>query len=101
MLDTADKHTLGLSRLWSEDRIASFVSEAHRHGLLCGLAGRLSLTDIPQLLPLQADYLGFRTALCDGNRRAAIDAKNTALVRAAMQSNYKSAVIQHRRLAFS
>jgi uncharacterized protein (UPF0264 family) len=37
--------------------------------LICGLAGSLRLDDVPQLLQLQPDYLGFRGALCDRNDR--------------------------------
>lgn len=73
MLDTADKQAGSLTALWSATRIAGFVAAVRTRGLLCGLAGRLSLRDIPALLPLQADYLGFRGALCAGGRHRGID----------------------------
>jgi len=50
--------------------------------LLCGLAGSLCETDIDTLLPLGADYLGFRGALCAGGLRTdGIDAAALARVR--------------------
>ena len=79
MLDTANKHAGSLTTLWSATRIAAFVAAAQARGRLCGLAGRLGLRDIPALLPLQADYLGFRGALCGGERRRGID--HAALLR--------------------
>ncbi len=69
MIDTADKTAPSLTELWSTDRIAGFVQQARALDLICGLAGRLRRVDIPKLLPMQADYLGFRSALCQGARR--------------------------------
>jgi len=69
MLDTAGKRGGGLTRHLGTDTLARFVAEARRLGLLSGLAGSLRLSDIPLLLPLAADYLGFRGALCEGGDR--------------------------------
>lgn len=71
MLDTADKAGPGLCGLLSQVELADFVREVHAHGLLCGLAGRLALADVPALQPLGADYLGFRSALCANAARVA------------------------------
>ncbi|MDD1634931.1 MAG: (5-formylfuran-3-yl)methyl phosphate synthase [Methylococcaceae bacterium] len=49
--------------------IAQFVKQAKALKLLCGLAGSLRLEDIPKLMPYNADYLGFRGALCQGHDR--------------------------------
>lgn len=73
MLDTAEKSGDALTSLWSTQRLAGFVTAVQQREMLCGLAGKLALRDIPQLLPLQADYLGFRSALCNGNRRGGVD----------------------------
>jgi len=73
MLDTADKSCGPLTRQWNTQRIGEFVDRVRSQGLVCGLAGRLSVADIPTLLPLQADYLGFRSALCSGDRRSGIE----------------------------
>ena len=44
--------------------LAAFVERAHKLGLACGLSGRLQAPDIPRLLVLRPDILGFRSALC-------------------------------------
>ena len=84
MLDTADKYAGRLTELWGGPRLADFVAAAHTQGLLCGLAGRLTQADIPLLLPLQSDYLGFRSALCRGDRQGHLDAVAMMRVRAAI-----------------
>lgn len=69
MLDTADKRGGGLPRHQTPARLATFIAQARRLGLLSGLAGSLKLTDIPILAPLASDYLGFRGALCHQHAR--------------------------------
>ncbi|MCU7930793.1 MAG: (5-formylfuran-3-yl)methyl phosphate synthase [Candidatus Thiodiazotropha sp. (ex Codakia rugifera)] len=71
MLDTAEKCQGHLLRHITLDRLGEFVSASRRLGLLSGLAGSLRLQDIPQLLPLTPDYLGFRGALCEQSSRVA------------------------------
>lgn len=73
MVDTAGKRTAGLTELWPFERIAAFIEQARAHRLMCGIAGRLRLRDIPPLLSCHADYLGFRSALCAGCRSDGID----------------------------
>lgn len=73
MLDTADKGTGGLLRKLAIDRVARFVSDAKALQLKVGLAGSLEAPDIPRLLPLEPDFLGFRSALCSGGRNTSID----------------------------
>jgi|TARA_R110000851_G_scaffold124035_1_gene254048 (5-formylfuran-3-yl)methyl phosphate synthase len=69
MLDTASKDGQGLLNHLSVETLQQFVVEAKSAGLLCGLAGALRIEDIETLSPLQADYLGFRSALCQQHRR--------------------------------
>ena len=69
MLDTMNKSNGSLSQVISEDEIKNFIGKAKEHQLLCGLAGSLKETDIPKLITLKADYLGFRGALCDKRNR--------------------------------
>jgi (5-formylfuran-3-yl)methyl phosphate synthase len=69
MLDTADKTGGSLLNHVSLARLERFVSSARSLSLLSGLAGSLRLGDIPLLLPLSPDYLGFRGALCRGTER--------------------------------
>ncbi len=83
MLDTARKTGGRLLDRMGIAALARFIDEAHAHGLMAGLAGSLEAPDIPRLLPLKPDVLGFRRALCAGlDRKAAIDAGAVAAVRA-------------------
>jgi dihydroneopterin aldolase len=62
--------------------LAAFVEACRAHGLLAGLAGSLEPPDIPRLLPLAPDFLGFRGALCrGGDRTAPLDPAAFRLVR--------------------
>lgn len=71
MLDTMDKSKGSLTQVMPLAEIRNFVQQAKQHHLLCGLAGSLRKDDISPLLPLQADYLGFRGALCTDHQRTA------------------------------
>ncbi|MDD1620757.1 MAG: (5-formylfuran-3-yl)methyl phosphate synthase [Methylococcaceae bacterium] len=74
MLDTMDKRRGSLTDLMAIDELQEFVRTAKACSLLTGLAGSLKASDIGELLPLDADYLGFRGALCrERNRTAALD----------------------------
>ncbi|WP_051335899.1 (5-formylfuran-3-yl)methyl phosphate synthase [Methylocapsa acidiphila] len=82
MLDTATK---GLGRLLDYMDVAAlveFVDQCREVGLISGLAGSLEAPDVPRLLPLQPNYLGFRGALCHGRLRgASIDAASVSMIR--------------------
>ncbi len=99
MLDTADKQAGRLTELWPGGRLAGFVSAARAQGLLCGLAGRLRLADVAALLPLQADYLGFRSALCAGDRRGHLDQAAVMQVREAIPLRHGTPAIDRAHLA--
>ena len=71
MLDTKDKSLGSLTQLMSNAELEAFVDNAKNAGFLTGLAGSLKAADIESLLPLQADYLGFRGALCREHCRTA------------------------------
>lgn len=68
MLDVAEKGRGALPDLWSLEEIGRFVQLCRQFGLTCGLAGALALHHIDRLLPLAPDYLGFRSAACEGGR---------------------------------
>ncbi len=72
MLDTAGKGGGGLLHHIDLQRLDRFVAGTHALGMFCGLAGSLRLEDVPLLLPLAPDYLGFRGALCEGSQRTAV-----------------------------
>jgi dihydroneopterin aldolase len=82
MLDTADKSAGPLTQHLSENTLSHFINDARRRGLLAGLAGSLAATDVPRLLPLRPDYLGFRSALTEGGRNAPLDVDAVARLRA-------------------
>jgi uncharacterized protein (UPF0264 family) len=71
MLDTMDKGKGSLTGLMTYAELEEFVSTAGSLGLLTGLAGSLREADISGLLSLEADYLGFRGALCQQGKRTA------------------------------
>ncbi|MGH6801081.1 MAG: (5-formylfuran-3-yl)methyl phosphate synthase, partial [Methylocella sp.] len=82
MLDTAKK---GAGRLLDHMDVAAldrFIDRCRENGLTAGLAGSLEAPDVPRLLPLQPNYLGFRGSLCQGRvREAAIDAASVKMIR--------------------
>ncbi|MBV8651734.1 MAG: hypothetical protein JO255_09730 [Alphaproteobacteria bacterium] len=84
MLDTADKSGGPLTAHLGLPALAGFVALARSCRLISGLAGSLRLADIAGLLPLGADYLGFRSALCAGGRGGAVDPALLRAVRAAL-----------------
>jgi dihydroneopterin aldolase len=65
----------------------SFVTQARTHGLTVGLAGSLTAADVPVLLPLAPDLIGFRGALCLGPRSASLDLAACATIRALIPEN--------------
>ena len=69
MLDTAAKDAGSLLLHRDVKELSKFVHSAKQHGLLTGLAGSLREQDIQTLLPINPDYIGFRTALCKGLQR--------------------------------
>ncbi|CAG7856826.1 hypothetical protein MCAMS1_01461 [biofilm metagenome] len=70
MLDTLDKSNGALTEIMRLKELECFVINVKSRQLICGLAGSLRLDDVPQLLRLQPDYLGFRGALCEKNDRS-------------------------------
>ena len=83
MLDTARKNGGRLLDHMDIAELARFVDAAHARGLMAGLAGSLETPDIPRLLALRPEVLGFRRALCvDHDRNGRIDPGAVAAVRA-------------------
>lgn len=89
MIDTADKNGQHLLDYWSEKQLAGFIQLARQNELLCGLAGALRCEDIIRLKLLQADYLGFRSALCQKRQRK--DAIDLSLVQHVQNAIYANA----------
>ena len=83
MLDTVDKtHGRFLETLEAADA-AHFIDSCRTAGLVSGVAGSLEAPDVPRLVALDPDFLGFRSALCGaGDRKNALDPQAVAAIRA-------------------
>ena len=81
MLDTARKGDGRLLDHMPVPALRRFVAACRERGLMCGLAGALEPPDIPRLLQLEPDLLGFRSALCAAGRAGPLDPARVALVR--------------------
>jgi uncharacterized protein (UPF0264 family) len=84
MLDTGEKTGGPLGAHLSAPALAEFVALARGSGLASGLAGSLRVGDVAALVPLGADYLGFRSALTAGARADALDVVAVRRVRRAI-----------------
>jgi (5-formylfuran-3-yl)methyl phosphate synthase len=92
MVDTARKKSGRLFDHMDIAAIGNFVESARTRGLLAGLAGSLETPDIPRLLLLAPDVLGFRRALCAGqDRTARLDADAVDVVRALIPADSRKA----------
>ena len=95
MLATAYKGKGRLLDHMVSDRLGAFVSACRAHALLSGLAGSLEAPDVPRLLLLEPDYLGFRGALCAAHdRTAGIDGKAVELIRGLIPRDSRSPVVE-------
>jgi dihydroneopterin aldolase len=82
MLDTARKGSGRLLDHLDLHSLETFVMRCHARGMIAGLAGSLEAPDVPRLLPLSPDLLGFRSALCRaGDRKSELDPQATAIIR--------------------
>lgn len=97
MLDTAGKSGGSLPQLLGQDVLKRFVSDARSGGMHCGFAGGLGPDDVPGLLELDPDHLGFRGALCEGHdRRQALNAAKVAAVRALIPPDPRATRLRHK-----
>jgi dihydroneopterin aldolase len=80
MLDTRDKTRGRLLTHLEVVQLSEFCTQCRALKLMSGLAGSLEAPDVPRLLLVRPDVLGFRGALCHArDRQGAIDP--TAVVR--------------------
>ncbi len=87
MVDTADKRAGSLFDLMAEADLRRFLATARAAGALSGLAGALRLAQVPALVALAPDFAGFRSAVCAGDRTAALDARRLAALAAALRQH--------------
>jgi FolB domain-containing protein len=82
MLDTAHKRSGRLLDRMDMAKLKDFVGQCQSNGLMAGLAGSLEAPDVPRVLLLDPDFLGFRRALCtEQDRSGRIDAAALRMVR--------------------
>jgi dihydroneopterin aldolase len=82
MLDTRDKTRGRLGDHLDVVRLNQFCTQCRALRLISGLAGSLEAPDVPRLLLVRPDVLGFRGALCRAHDRGgAIDPQAVALIR--------------------
>jgi FolB domain-containing protein len=82
MLDTGDKTRGRLIDHLDVVRLSEFCSRCRALRLMSGLAGSLEAPDVPRLLLVRPDVLGFRGALCRSHdRQSTIDPQAVALIR--------------------
>ncbi|MGB3388187.1 MAG: (5-formylfuran-3-yl)methyl phosphate synthase [Pseudaminobacter sp.] len=83
MLDTAVKNGSRLLDHMPPTGIPDFTGSCRELKLMSGLSGSLEAPDVPRLLPLKPDFLGFRGALCGpSDRTGKIDAEAVRQIRA-------------------
>ncbi len=82
MLDTRDKTRGRLIAHLEVVKLNQFCFECRALNLMSGLAGSLEAPDVPRVLLVRPDILGFRGSLCNAHdRRGAIDPAAVALIR--------------------
>ena len=82
MVDTRNKRGGRLLSHLDVARLEAFCTQCRAANLISGLAGSLEAPDVPRLLLVKPDVLGFRGALCrDHNRSGPIDPQAVTLIR--------------------
>jgi uncharacterized protein (UPF0264 family) len=94
MLDTANKDGRSLLDHLPLDRLADFVAAARANRLVAGLAGSLRAANVPALVELKPDLLGFRGALCaNGARGGSLESSACAAIRALVPAAPRQATL--------
>jgi uncharacterized protein (UPF0264 family) len=73
MVDTADKRAGSLFDCAPAPSLQRFIDTVRQAGKLVGLAGALRTPHLAALMKLAPDFAGFRSAVCAGDRSAALD----------------------------
>ena len=72
LVDTADKAGPGLTALWTEGELSTWVACAHDHELFAAVAGKLHASDLSRVGGSGADIAGVRGAACTGGRNGRV-----------------------------
>ncbi|URI05885.1 (5-formylfuran-3-yl)methyl phosphate synthase [Aquincola tertiaricarbonis] len=86
MVDTQDKLAGSLFDAMPMADLRHFVHTLRAAGQLVGLAGALRLQHLPAVLSLAPDFAGFRSAVCAGDRRGALEVARVRALRQALPS---------------
>ena len=73
LVDTFGKDGRTLLDHLSIAQLGEFVHHVRGAGLTVVLAGSLTLTTLPAILPLSPDLIAVRGAVCQGSRRGSVD----------------------------
>lgn len=85
MVDTADKQAGSLFDLLPAAELARFVASARRAATMVGIAGALRRAQVPAIAAVGADFVGFRSAVCEGTRAGTLSAALLRELAAAMR----------------
>ncbi len=91
LIDTALKDGRSLFDHMEARAIARFLARCRERGLLGGLAGSLSLDQVPRLLELGPDVIGVRGAICAGGRSGRLDPERLRAFREALRGSAAAA----------
>tara|TARA_B100000700_G_scaffold328630_1_gene447102 strand:+ start:477 stop:1187 length:711 start_codon:yes stop_codon:yes gene_type:complete len=69
LIDTYAKDSLDLLNLCSIDFLSKLIKKLKQNNIKIGLAGKLKENQIPQLIDLNPDLIGLRSAVCMQNNR--------------------------------
>ena len=69
MLDTYNKNNGDLLNFCNISKLQKFIFKCRKYGIKIGLAGSLKEGQIPLIIKLRPDILGFRSAICKFNKR--------------------------------
>ena len=75
LVDTADKRGPGLLNVWNTLTLESWIAEAHAHGLMAAVAGKLRLDDLGVVADAGADVAGVRGAACVDGRAGRVSSE--------------------------
>jgi (5-formylfuran-3-yl)methyl phosphate synthase len=93
LLDTARKRDGRLLNHMNIAALSEFMDACRAHGLMGGLAGSLEAPDVPRLLLLAPDVLGFRGALCrEHDRTAQLDPAAVDIIRALIPADPRGSI---------
>jgi len=91
LVDTYNKQGRSLFDIMKPLEVKAFVDAARRHGLLCAIAGSLTLRHAPGIRLCNPDIVGIRGAACQSGDRTAgrVSAKCVRLFREAIAQEFE------------